>query len=230
MKVLLALIEKDLVAEIRTKEKFNAILIFAIQIIVVLAFGFTAVLNLIKQSDPQRYIILSGVLWVAFAFAAMLGLNRSFAREKDEGCIDGLLQAPIDRSIIYVSKVISNFIFLIITQLIALLVFMIFFNANIFSKFPQMLLVLVLGDLGLIAIGTLFSMISVNSKTRDLMLPILMIPVSSPILIWVIGITNQVLDPLSKMEGFTGVINLLLFTDIMFLVVSYLVFEYVVEE
>jgi heme exporter protein B len=225
-----ALLEKDIVAELRTKEKFNAILIFAIQIIVVLAFGFTSMLNVMQRTNPQRYMVLSGILWVSFAFAAMLGLNRSFAREKDEGCIDGLLQAPVDRTNIYIGKVISNFIFLAITQFIALLVFMVFFNADIYTKFLQLAAVLFLGDIGLIAIGTLFSMISVNSKTRDLMLPVLMIPVTSPILIWVIGATNLVLDPFSKMEGFSNLLLTLLFVDIMFLVVSYLVFEFVVEE
>lgn len=230
MRQIWALIEKDIIAELRTKEKFNAIIIFALQIIVVLALSFTNMLSLLSQSNPQRYMILAGVLWVAFAFAAMLGLNRSFAREKDEGCIDGLLQAPIDRSNIYVSKVISNFIFLAVTQTLSLFIFMLFFNANIFNRFWHLLLVLGLSDLGFIAIGTLFSMISVNSKTRDLMLPILMIPVTSPILIRAIIGTNQVLDPLSKMKDFGSSVSALFFTDIMFLVVSYLVFEFVVEE
>ena len=225
-----ALIEKDIVAELRTKEKFNAILIFAIQIIVVLAFGFTNILSTLGTDNPSRYIVLSGILWVAFAFAAMLGLNRSFAREKDEGCLEGLLQAPVDRSLLYVSKVVSNFIFLIVTQLIALLVFMVFFNASIFTHFFQLISVLLLGDIGLIAIGTLFSMIAVNSKTRDLMLPILTIPVTAPILIWVISITNIALDPLAKTGDFYSILGLVLFTDIIFLVVSYLLFEFVVEE
>ncbi len=230
MKELYALIEKDIISEIRSKEKVNAILIFAIQIIVVLSFGFSSALSAIKGDDPKRFIILAGILWISFAFATMLGLNRSFAKEKDEGCLEGLLQATIDRSIIYLSKVISNFIFLFFTQLIALLVFMVFFDVNIFNRIWQLLLIIVLGDVGLIAIGTIFSMIAVNSKTRDLMLPILMIPVTAPILIWVISITNHILDPLSKMSGYIEVMYMLFFTDIIFLVVSYLVFGYVVEE
>lgn len=229
-KQLYALIEKDLIAQLRTKEMINAMFIFVLLSFVILNFGFFEVLQTIK-ANPAVQGSIGGLLWVALTFAAVLGLNRTFVHEKDEGVMDGLLLAPFDRSLIYWGKYISNFLFLIIIQILSLFVFTLFFVSQPFMHKIWLLLgTIVLGDIGIVAVGTLLSAITVNTKARDLLLPILFFPVIIPLLIGVVKLTGLVYAPIKSFSTVSTWLQFLTVYDIIFLIVPFLVFDFVVED
>jgi len=216
----LAIVHKDIIAELRTKEMFSSMFVFALLVIVIFNFAFELRVANVKQVAP-------GVLWVTFTFAGMLGLNRSFILEKDKGCLEGLLLAPVDRSAIYFGKMLGNLIFMSVVEVIVLPIFWVLFNPPLFS--PALILIIVLGTLGFAGVGTLFSAIAVHTRAREVMLPILLFPIVVPLMIAAVKITGGLLDgqPLSEMRNW---LNLLVGFDIIFVTVSYMTFDYVVEE
>jgi heme exporter protein B len=220
LRKVLAIVHKDIIAELRTKEMFSSMFVFALLVIVIFNFAFELRVANVKQVAP-------GVLWVAFTFAGMLGLNRSFILEKDKGCLEGLLLAPVDRSAIYFGKMLGNLIFMSVVEAIVLPIFWVLFNPPLFS--PALVLVIVLGTLGFAGVGTLFSAIAVHTRAREVMLPILLFPIVVPLMIAAVKITGGLLDGqlLSEMRNW---LNLLVGFDIIFLTVSYMTFDYVVEE
>jgi heme exporter protein B len=220
LRKVLAIVHKDIIAELRTKEMFSSMFVFALLVIVIFNFAFELRVANVKQVAP-------GVLWVTFTFAGMLGLNRSFILEKDKGCLEGLLLAPVDRSAIYFGKMLGNLIFMLVVEAIVLPIFWVLFNPPLFS--PALILIIVLGTLGFAGVGTLFSAIAVHTRAREVMLPILLFPIVVPLMIAAVKITGGLLDgqPLSEMRNW---LNLLLGFDIIFLTVSYMTFDYVVEE
>ncbi|HDP69271.1 MAG TPA: hypothetical protein ENN38_00455 [Actinobacteria bacterium] len=228
MRHIMALVQKDIVAELRTKEMLNSMVLFVLLTMVVFNFAF--------GSGSAMEAVSSGLLWVAFMFAAILGLNRVFVHEKDEGCLDGLMLCPMDRSAIYFSKAISNFVFLTLVELIAFPVFTIFFVQKSFlSHLWFLIIILLLSNVGISAVGTLLSAVSINTKARDLMLPILFLPVIVPILVAAVKSTELVLTAsaidVQKFETDMIVwLRTLAIYDIIFVLVGFLTFEYVVEE
>lgn len=195
-------------------------LVFAI--LVILIFNFAL------ELDPKtRSTITAGVLWVTFAFAGTLGLNRSMAIEKDRGCIDGLLLAPVDRSAIYFGKSIGNLIFMLIVEAIVLPVYSILYNVNLFI--PGLLLVILLGSIGYVTVGTLLSSMAVQTRTRDILLPILLFPVEIPVFIAAVKASTGFLQAVDVSEIMPW-INLLIVYDIIFTAVAFMLFDYVVEE
>lgn len=215
-----AIIWKDLAAELRSRELISAMLVFAI--LVILIFNFAL------ELDPKtRSTITAGVLWVTFAFAGTLGLNRSMAIEKDRGCIDGLLLAPVDRSAIYFGKSIGNLIFMLIVEAIVLPVYSILYNVNLFI--PGLLLVILLGSIGYVTVGTLLSSMAVQTRTRDILLPILLFPVEIPVFIAAVKASTGFLQAVDVSEIMPW-INLLIVYDIIFTAVAFMLFDYVVEE
>jgi len=215
-----AVVWKDLAAELRSRELIGAMLVFAL--LVILIFNFALELDVRTRST-----ITAGVLWVTFAFAGTIGLNRSMAVEKDRGCLDGLLLAPVDRVAIYFGKVGANLAFLGIVAAVVLPVYSVLYNVNLFV--PGLLAVIALGSIGYIAVGTLLSAMAVQARTRDLLLPILLFPVVLPVLIPAVRASTGLLQglPLEEIEIW---IRLLIVYDVVFLVVAWWVFDYVVEE
>ncbi len=220
LRAIFAVAWKDLAAEMRSKELLSAMLVFAL--LVIMIFNFALELDI-----KTRNSVTAGVLWVTFAFAGTLGLNRSMAIEKDRGCLDGLLLAPVDRSAIYFGKAISNLAFMLIVEAIVLPVYSILYNTNLFK--PGLLLVILLGSLGYIAVGTLLSAMSVQTRTRDVMLPILLFPIILPILIAAVRASGGYLQDL-PFDQILPWINLLIVYDTIFTAISFMVFDYVVEE
>jgi heme exporter protein B len=215
-----AIVWKDLAAEIRSRELLSAMLVFAL--LVILIFNFAL------ELDPStRRVVTSGILWATFTFAGTLGLNRSMAVEKDRGCLDGLLLAPVDRSVIYFGKTISNLAFMLIVEVIVLPVYSVLYNTNLFN--PGLIVVILLGSVGYVAIGTLLSSMAVQTRTRDVLLPILLFPVVIPILIAAVKASGGFLQGLQLAEVMPY-INLLIVYDVIFIAASYMVFDYVVEE
>jgi heme exporter protein B len=215
-----AVIWKDILAEFRSRELLSAMLVFSL--LVILIFNFALELDI-----RTRATIASGVLWVTFAFAGTLGLNRSMAIEKDRGCLDGLLLAPVDRSAIFFGKAIGNFIFMALVEVIVLPVFSVLYNMNLFH--PGLLLVVFLGSIGYVAVGTLLSSMAIHARTRDVLLPILLFPVAIPVLLAAVKASNGFLQAL-EMTDIWPWLNLLIVYDVIFVAVAFMVFDYVVEE
>ncbi len=216
----LAIVAKDVVAELRTKEIFTAMFVFALLVIVIFNFAF-------ELHRVEMELIAPGVLWVAFTFAGVLGLNRSFVLEKDRGCLEGLMLCPVDRSAIYVGKLVGNLIFMGVMEVIALPIFGVLSNLSVFRL--ALIPVIVLGTVGFAAVGTLFSAMAVNTRTREVMLPVLLFPILVPVIIAAVKATQQVLAG-SSLMGIANWLNLLIAFDVIFLVAAFLTFEFVVEE
>jgi len=215
-----AVVWKDLAAELRSRELLSSMLVFAL--LVILIFNFA-----LELDAKTRATVTSGVLWVTFAFAGTLGLNRSMASEKDRGCLDGLLLTPVDRSAIYFGKAIGNLIFMFIVELIVLPVYSVLYSTNLFQ--PGLLIVIVLGSIGYIAVGTLLSAMAVQSRTRDVLLPILLFPLAIPVLVAAVKASSGFLDG-SAMADIWPWLNLLIAYDMIFTAVAFMVFDYIVEE
>jgi heme exporter protein B len=219
-KAMMAVAWKDLTAEIRSREVFSAMLVFAL--LVVLIFNFA-----LDLEAGTRASITSGVLWVTFTFAGTLGLNRSMAQEKDRGCMDGLLMAPVDRSAIYMGKVIGNLVFMFAVEIVVIPVFSVLYNVNLINL--GLIFVVLLGSIGYIAVGTLLASMAVQTRTRDMLLPILLFPVVIPLIVAAVKASSGFIQSLPMTE-ITPWLNLLIVYDVVFLAVAWMVFDYVVEE
>ncbi len=215
-----AVVWKDISAEWRSREMFSAMLIFSL--LVVFIFNFSLDLNPKTQRE-----VTAGMLWVTFTFAGTLGLNRSMAIEKDRGCLDGLLLAPVDRSAIYFGKVIGNLVFMFMVELIVLPLFSIFYNINLFNL--GLLVVVVLGSIGYVVVGTLIATMTVQTRTRDVLLPILLFPVVLPVIASAVRASTFFLQGQS-MDYIWPNINLIIAFDVIYIAIAYMVFDFIVEE
>ena len=215
-----AIVWKDIAAELRSRELIGSMLVFAL--LVILIFNFALELDL-----RIRQTITSGVLWVTFAFAGTLGLNRSMAMEKDRGCLDGLLLVPVDRSALYFGKTLSNLLFMIVVEAIVLPIYSLLYNVNLFDI--GLIGVILLGSIGYVVVGTLLSSMAVQARTRDILLPILLFPVVLPVLVAAVRATTSILQGL-PFEDYQAWISLLIAYDVIFLGVAIVAFDYVVEE
>jgi heme exporter protein B len=211
---------KDLKIELQTKEAFSASCVFSLMVLVI--FNFT-----LDFTSEESVKMGAGFLWIAFAFGGTLSLYRSFALERDENCVQGLQLAPVDRGGIYLGKCLANMIFMMITQIILLPLFAIFFNVDISVRPHYLLFVLFLGSVGFSSVGTLFSAIAVHTRMREVILPILLLPITIPILIAAVEATAYALgadtDP-------TFWFRLLVTYDVIFVTVSFLMFGYILQE
>jgi len=214
-----AIVKKDIVAELRTKEILSTMLIFVLLALFIFNFAFDLRVDNVGQVAP-------GVLWVAFVFAGVLGLNRSFVLETDKGCLDGLLMTPVDHSVIYFGKMIGNVIFMLVVEVIGLPIFSVLFNLSLLRL--DVILIVLLGTIGFAGVGTLFSAMTANTRAREVLLPILLFPVVLPMIIAAVKATAGVLDgvPLSELGNW---LNLLIGFDVIFLALAYMTFDYVVE-
>jgi heme exporter protein B len=225
--VVLAILRKDVRTEVRTRQMISSMFVFAV--LVLLVFNFTLLL------DEVRAIELGpGILWVAFVFAATLGLNRSFAIEGENRCLSGLMLAPAPRSAIYFGKLLSNVLFMSAMEIFVLPLFVVFFNLSLWelltpSELATFFLVLLLGTVGYAAVGTILAGVAANTTMREVLLPVLLFPVSVPIVIGAAEATRLLFDENPDTTPWIWIRVLLVFT-VVFLVVSWLTFEYVIEE
>jgi heme exporter protein B len=190
---MLVIAGKDLRAELRTKEAINASLAFALVILLLFSFAF-------DPSEETTREISGGLLWIVFAFAGTLVLNRSFAREVPNDCLDALVAAPISAAALLMGKVLANFALVIAVELVSLPVFGIFYNVQWTTQFWALVLVLALGTWGLTVVGTIFSALTVNIRLRELMLPLLVYPVMIPALMGAMRLSTDLVagKPLSS--------------------------------
>jgi heme exporter protein B len=216
----LAILAKDIAVELRSKETFSAMLVFALLVTVVFSFALELRVDNAGQMAP-------GILWVAIAFAGVLGLNRSFLVEREGACIEGLMLSPLDRSVIYTGKLLANVLFMLVAETFILPVLAVLFDVPIF--YPGLWLILFLGTLGLAAVGTLFAAMTVSTRARDIMLPLLLFPVIVPVIIAATKSTGLIFDGRPLTEAFVWM-RLMSAFDVVFVVIAVLGFEYVVEE
>jgi heme exporter protein B len=216
----LAIAWKDTASELRTREVIFSVLVFAILVIIVFNFAFGTTQETVNLVAP-------GILWVTFAFSGVLSLNRSFVSERENGCLEGLMACPVGREAIYVGKLLGNLLFLLVVEAIAFPVFAILFNLPVFSL--QVIVITLLATIGFVALGVLFSALATNTRAREMVLPILFLPCVVPVLISAVKATGPALAGLPWGEITTWLMVIVAF-DIIFLVVSYLVFSFVIEE
>jgi heme exporter protein B len=177
---------KDLKAEFRTKEAINASLSFALVILLLFSFAF-------DPTAEQTREISGGLLWIVFAFAGALILNRSFARELANDCLDALVASPLSGASLFLGKCLANFLLLMAVELISLPVFGVFYNVRWTRQFRSLMLVIVLGTWGITVVGTMFSALTVNLRLRELMLPTLVYPMLIPALMAAIQLTTPMI-------------------------------------
>jgi heme exporter protein B len=173
---------KDLRSELRSKETINATLSFAVVILLLFSFAF-------EPTSEQIEELTGGLLWLVFAFAATLVINRSFARDLPNDCLDALLASPISGAALFLGKAVANFVLLLAVELISLPIYGLFYNVAWTRQFWQLMLVVLLTTWGLAVVGTTFSAMTVNLRLRELMLPMLVYPILIPCLLAAIQLT-----------------------------------------
>jgi heme exporter protein B len=203
------LARKDLRLELRARDTVPAMVLFVVAALVVFHFALPA-----ESSDLASY----GLLWVALVFTALLGLARAFAAEREQGLLDGLVLAPVDRSAIWVGKTLAVLAFLALAELVALPAFALFFSAISW----EIVLGVLLANVGIAAVGTLLAAMAAASRTRELLLPLLFLPLAIPIVVG--GVGASVGEDPGRYLGFLAVY------DLIFAIISWASFEYVVTE
>lgn len=214
------LIWKEVLAEWRSRDAIASMFFFSV--VSLLIFNFALDLSPVAMHD-----VIPGILWVTFVFAALLGLNQSFQREREHGSLEGLMLMPAPRGIIYLAKLIGNFTFLTIIELCALPILVILYNITV----PLLLVpVLTLGTLGVSASGTIFAAMASNSRLRDVLLPLMLLPIMVPVLIGAVQATGVVLAPEPVPGNARSAIILMAAFDLIFVTLSYLLFDFVLEQ
>jgi len=226
----LEIARKDLKAEFRTKQMLNSMMIFALLVIVIFSFAFgnEASITIPVLNRKITDLLAPGMLWIAFTFAGMLGLSRSFAGEKEEGCLEGLKLCPVDRSEIYNGKVVSNAVLMFLMEITTVPVFIVLFSYDI-KNIPGLALVAILGTFGFIFVGTLLSALTVNTRTREILLPVVLFPVLIPVILSAVTATGVMLAS-GEISDIAGELQILAVYDIVFFIVAQLVFEYTIED
>ena len=217
-----AILGKDLRAELRTLQSLPAMALFAITSFVIFRFG----LNRTSLSGG----LAAGVLWATLLFAAVLGINRLFVAEREEGGFDAIRLAPIDRSVLFTAKVAALIIYLVALEIIAVPIFAVFF-LNSAASLPPLIIVLLLADIGLASAGTLISSMAVNSRARDLLVPLVLLPLVVPLMIAATAAT----EPLMLLGGvsyhrFGTWLMVLGLYDLIFALLGYAVFDFLLED
>lgn len=215
-----AVMVKDLRAELRAKEVFGLMATFSVLAVVLFGLAF-------DLRVPNSAMIAPGVLWVVILFAGVLGLNRTFGAEVDRGSLAALLLAPVDRSAIYFGKLLANLVFLLVTEALILPVMLVIFDVNLFH--PTLLLGLLLGTIGYVAVGTLFAAMTASIRTRESMLPVLLLPVMVPVLMAGVRVSAILIDGRGQ-NDLPRWLGMLVAYDAIFLIIAFLVFDLVWEE
>ncbi len=212
---------KDLLVERRSKETLNALLFFALALL----FVFQVALG----PDRERLAaVLPGLLWLAFILSGVLGLGRVFLVERENDCWEGLLLAPGDKSAIYLGKLAGGLGLMLVVEAIVLALFVLFFNVDLGPALPGLALVIVLGTVGFTAVGTLFAAMTAQARARELLFPVLLLPVLVPVLLATVKATEALLagEPLGDVAHW---LQLLVAADVVYLVTGLLTFDFILE-
>jgi heme exporter protein B len=212
---------KDVFVERRSKETLNSLVFFSLLLLFVFQFALGPDRDRLTETLP-------GMFWLGFILAGLLGLGRSFLIERDNDCWEGLVLAPGDKAAIYVGKLAGNVALMLIVEALLLVLFAIFFNADIGRALPALSLVAVLGTVGLASIGTLFAAITVSVRARELLFPVLLLPVQVPVLLAAVKGTEAALAG-ESLAAVSHWIQLLVAADVVYLMVGLLTFDFILE-
>jgi heme exporter protein B len=215
------LLAKELRLEFRTRELLSATIIFGLVVVMMFSFAFDP-----TAAESRRYG--PGLLWIAFLFAGSLMLNPSFAREQTNDTLDALRMAPISSFAILLGKMLANFIFMSLAELVLVPVFGVLYNVSMAGIVWRLILVLALGTVGLTVTGTVFSAISAHARMRELLLPLLLLPILTPLLIGAVEATAALFTEQPALDRMW--VALLAGFDIVFLTASWLLCDYLIEE
>ena len=220
LRPVLVMVWKDIVLELRSKDLVLSVIVFGLLVVVVFNFAL--------NSTPQRAVELApGILWVAFAFAATLAMNRSFVREQEQGGLEGLLVSPVSRDAIFLAKAITSFIFMVLVEAALLPAYAVLLDFSALSF--TLIFTIVLATLGFALVGTLFSAMAAQTRSREIMLPVLFFPIILPVIIAAVEASTRAIGG----ETFVGLgrwLPLIAVFDAVFLVICPWVFSFVVEE
>ena len=208
-----AVAQKDLRSEVRTKEAFNASFSFSLVILVLFSFAF-------DPTSEELHSISGGLLWVVFSFAGALILNRSFARELQNDCLDALVSAPIPASALFVGKTLANYALLLLVEIAALAVFAVLYDTHFSKQLWPIVFVILLGTWGMTVIGTMFSALTVNLRMREMMLPTLVYPMLIPALMAAMTLTNDLMSGTALGPGNTIWLRVLTGFDLIYTVLA----------
>jgi heme exporter protein B len=223
IKHIFLLVKKDALHEIKSGGAVISMLTFSLLIVALFSFATAEALSSNRELGAS-------VLWVTILFTSTLGLNYAFSVDKQHHCLQAIMLTPIDRGVIYLAKMVSNLFFISIIELFTVPLFLTFFNYPILKSIIPLAFILLLGTTGIVSLGTLLSAISTSTKKRDIMLPLILFPIVIPVLIGAIRCTSLILNGRSlRAEAFNWVTMLTAF-DVLFMIVSFLIFEFVLEE
>jgi heme exporter protein B len=212
---------KDLVSERRAKETLNALLFFALLLLLLFQFAL--------GDDRERLrAALPGLLWLGFILSGLVGLGRAFLAERDHDCWEGLVLAPGDKSAIYLGKVAGNLLLMLVVEAVILVLFTVFFNVDVAGHLAALVAVVLLGTVGLAAVGTLFAAMTANVRAREVLFPVLLLPILVPVLLGAVKATEAVMlgEPLATVARW---LQLLAAADVVYLTVGILTFDAVLE-
>lgn len=211
---------KDIVLELRSRELVASVAVFGLLLVVVFNFA-------LRPSPGQAATLAPGILWVSFAFAATLAMNRAFLREQEAGALEGLLLSPVSRDAIFLAKAVTSFIFMLLIEAVLLPAYAVMLQ---FSALSWALgAVILLATLGFALIGTLFSALAAQTRSREIMLPVLFFPIMTPVIIAAVAASTRAVGG----ESLTGLSRWLLLIgvfDALFLVICPWVFSFIVED
>lgn len=212
---------KDLLSEYRNRENISSMFFFALNVILIFSFSFSLDPETLKE-------IMPGIIWVAFGFTAIIGLGKSFLIEVNNDCMEYFQCLPVPKGAIYLGKFLGNLLFMLTVEIVLFPLFVLFFNLTILDQFLPLLLISTVATIGLSALGTLFSALTVQIRAREVMFPILLLPLSVPIFIGAVEATRGALsgDPFSMYRHW---IELLGVFDVIFVVVSFWIFEFILD-
>ncbi|MED5256953.1 MAG: heme exporter protein CcmB [Candidatus Neomarinimicrobiota bacterium] len=216
------LVRKDLLLELRTKEIIIPMFAFGLVIILIFSLSFNA-------SQEINHTFSPGLLWIIILFISSLGLHRMFVLEKEFDAFTLNLAAPIDRGVIFLSKVVSGTIILLIAEILIIPPFVIFLNLSIPSNWPIMILILIIGDLGIMSIGAIISGLSMRAKLSEILFPILFFPLVSPHVIACVKATNYWFKEIPFFNWQSWIYLMVTFFIIFFLV-GFMIFDFITEE
>ena len=223
MKAAAVIARKDLLIELRTKESVPAMALFAVTTFVVFHFGL--------DRDTLEGELAAGVLWVTLLFAAILGINRLFVAEREQGGFDGILMAPIERAALLVGKAAALFIYLVALELIAIPVFGLFFiESGFWAALPKLSAIALLADLGISIVGAMLASIAVHTRARDLLLPLLLLPLTVPAIIAAAAATKPLLSVPPDTAGVGKWLAVLALYDAVFGLIAYALFDFLMED
>lgn len=221
----LTLAAKDLRTELRSKEMVSAMFLFSLLMVLAFRFGFQ---GSIDSGDVALSDLASSALWICFSFAAIIGMHTTFAKEKDRETLEGLLLCPVDRSSIFLGKVLANLVLVFVVDLLSILFFSLFFAYDFGGNALAVIGIAFAGTLSLVLVGTLVSAISVNARAREVLLPVLLIPlIAFSVIIPSVSATKKAL--LGDVSEAVGEIQSILGFAVIFGAVGYFTFDYVLE-